>query len=656
MQRTELDCGGYRIPHYRTKAIVVGSGAAGYHTADSLWELGVRDVLIVTEGRLMGTSRNTGSDKQTYYKLNVTGGIPDSVYDMARSLMRGGSMHGDIALSDAALSARSFFKLVNLGVPFPMNEYGEYVGYRTDHDATTRATSAGPLTSKYMTEALERSVLAKGIPMLDRYRVIKLLTENDRAVGLLALSAQLVSRENPVGLCAFSAGSVVFAVGGPSAIYADTVYPESQTCSLGSAFEAGAAGANLTESQYGLSSVAFRWNLSGTYQQVLPRYVSRDADGDEREFLDDVFASGEEMLQAIFSKGYEWPFDPKKTVRGGSSRIDLAVERERQAGRRVFLDYTRNPSYAVLGGRLALSRLPAPAAEYLEKSGALLDTPIERLEKMNRPAIDLYAAHGIDLSREVLEIAVSAQHCNGGIAVKRSRESTTLGNFYAVGECAGTFGVYRPGGSALNSTQTGGLLAAMEIARGKAEIPEMTEAFSDAVNRELAVLLSMQGEMTRDEVLARRQGYGRRMSDCAAFLRNPEKIKRAMADCRSELAAFPKEYRICDAHFLYEAYINRDILVTQLVYLGALRDYIADGGKSRGSYLITDGDASAALSGTPALDVEHMDFVQNTLLSGDGTVTSYFEPVRPLPESEQWFETVWNRYREKESEKDGGKG
>ena len=152
----EITAGDHRIPVLRTRVAVVGSGAAGYGTADALYEAGVRDILIVTEGRLMGTSRNTGSDKQTYYKLNMAGGIPDSVYDMARSLMRGGSMHGDIALSDAALSARAFFKLVNLGVPFPMNEYGEYVGYQTDHDTTTRATSAGPLTSKYMTEALER--------------------------------------------------------------------------------------------------------------------------------------------------------------------------------------------------------------------------------------------------------------------------------------------------------------------------------------------------------------------------------------------------------------------------------------------------------------------------------------------------------------------
>ena len=641
----EITVGEHRIPVLRTRVAVVGSGAAGYGTADALYEAGVRDILIVTEGRLMGTSRNTGSDKQTYYKLNMAGGIPDSVYDMARSLMRGGSMHGDIALSDAALSARAFFKLVNLGVPFPMNEYGEYVGYQTDHDTTTRATSAGPLTSKYMTEALERSVAQKKIPILDGHRVIRILTENDRATGLLTLCPAFAGKENPMGLCAVIAGDIVYAVGGPSAIYADTVYPESQTSSLGMAFEAGAAGANLTESQYGIASTAFRWNLSGTYQQVLPRYVSVDENGAEREFLTDAFASEEEMLSAVFSKGYEWPFDPKKTISGGSSRVDLAVFREKERGRQVFLDYTRNPSCLEQNGRFEPMLLPENARKYLENSEGLLPLPIDRLIRMNRPAVELYAAHGIDLSRERLEIAVCAQHCNGGLAVGRTRESTTLRNFYAVGECAGTFGVYRPGGSALNSTQTGALLAAMDITAKGSVPPPSEEGVRRLVASEWKRLFSMRGEVTREEILFRRRKLGERMSDCAAFLRNPEKIDAAFSACRAAVASFESDYGVCDKTLLIDALINRDILVTQLVFLGALRDYLADGGKSRGSYLVTEGDAESALCEEPAMDTVHGAFVQNTTLSGWET-SSVFEPVHPLPESDQWFERVWNRYRE----------
>ncbi len=642
-----ISVGGWKIPHFTTSAAVVGTGAAGYNAADSLYSLGVKDVLMITEGRMMGTSRNTGSDKQTYYKLNLSGGVKDSVYDMAKALMRGGSMHGDIALTDAALSARGFFKLVGLGVPFPMNEFGEYVGYKTDHDETTRATSCGPLTSKYMTEALEQTVVAKKIPVYDRHRVIRVLTENGEAKGLLTLCPYEKNEENPFGLCLFSAGAIVYAVGGPSAIYADSVYPPSQNCSLGAAFAAGAIGANLTESQYGLASVDFRWNLSGTYQQVLPRYVSTDENGeDEREFLREAFESDEAMLHAIFSKGYEWPFDPKKTVSGGSSRVDLAVFREKQKGRRVFLDYRKNPSAVDDNGALCVEKLSEKAFEYLKNSDALLPKPIERLEKMNRPAIDLYASHGIDLYTERLEIAVCAQHCNGGLAVKNSRESVSLEDFYAVGECAGTFGVYRPGGSALNSTQTGSLFAAIAIAKKKKAFALPSEALLSDISEEIKILCGMTGGNTsRDDILSRRAAVGKRMSECAAFLRNEEKLCLAFDECREELLRFEKDYRLQDSDDMTDALINRDILQTQLVYFGAILDYIANGGKSRGSYLLLQDCDGDLLSAVPEIDTAHAAFVQNTALGHDLSVTSFFEPVRPLPDSDQWFENVWNRFR-----------
>ncbi len=247
-------------------AAVVGTGIAGYHAALTLRRLGVRDVCIVTEGVLTGTSRNTGSDKQTYYKLSLSGAQADSPHAMAQDLFAGGCVDGDTALAEAALSAAGFMELVLLGVPFPTNRYGEYVGYRTDHDIRGRATSAGPLTSKLMTEALQRDAEQEGVPVLDGLLVTRILKENGRAAGLLALDKK--APEKPVCIrCA----DIVWATGGPAGIYADSVYPACHTGSSGVAFAAGAAGRNLTEWQYGLASVDPRWNVSGTYMQALPR-------------------------------------------------------------------------------------------------------------------------------------------------------------------------------------------------------------------------------------------------------------------------------------------------------------------------------------------------------------------------------------------------
>mgnify|MGYP000054381950 CR=1 FL=1 len=116
--------------------LIIGSGAAGLAAAVRLNALGVEDIAIYTEGLKMGTSINTGSDKQTYYKLGMYGAEPDSPHLLAEDLMRGGSVHGDIALVEAALSPLAFHHLAALGVPFPHDEFGQFIGYKTDHDET----------------------------------------------------------------------------------------------------------------------------------------------------------------------------------------------------------------------------------------------------------------------------------------------------------------------------------------------------------------------------------------------------------------------------------------------------------------------------------------------------------------------------------------
>jgi succinate dehydrogenase/fumarate reductase flavoprotein subunit len=73
---------------------------------------------------------------------------------MAEALWSGGAVHGDIALAEAIGSAEAFYHLVSIGVPFPMNGSGGFVGYKTDHDPRKRGTSIGPYTSKVMVERL----------------------------------------------------------------------------------------------------------------------------------------------------------------------------------------------------------------------------------------------------------------------------------------------------------------------------------------------------------------------------------------------------------------------------------------------------------------------------------------------------------------------
>lgn len=232
--------------------IVIGSGAAGLAAALRLAQGGQAGTVIATENLNAGTSRNTGSDKQTYYKLSLAAGDPDSVRDMAEDLFDGQCVDGDQALCEAALSVRGFMSLVDLGVPFPCTEYGEYMGYKTDHDRGRRATSAGPYTSRMMTEALETAVRQRQIPIYDHTRALKLLVKDNRVHGVLCLK----QHASGASFVIFWGANIVLATGGPAAMYLDSVYPQSQLGSSGMAFEAGVPGKNLTEWQFGMASVS----------------------------------------------------------------------------------------------------------------------------------------------------------------------------------------------------------------------------------------------------------------------------------------------------------------------------------------------------------------------------------------------------------------
>lgn len=664
MRKTWASIRGERLPVHSLNTLIIGSGAASLNAALRLHELGVTDIAVATDRWGGGTSKNAGSDKQTYYKVSLAGELPDSAFRMAVDLFSGGSMHGDIALAEAQNSARAFFHLVELGVPFPHDSYGAYVGYKTDHDPRQRATSAGPLTSRLMFEALAREVERRRIPVLDEHQVIALLTRGrgaeSRVIGALALDLGGADRVGP-GFALFNAVNIVLGTGGPAGIYGASVYPESQLGAHGLAFEIGAVGQNLTESQFGLASTKFRWNLSGTYQQVIPRYFSTDAaGGDEREFLSDYFPDMGKLASAIFLKGYQWPFDAAKVADYGSSLIDLLVFRESVGrGRRVFLDYRRNPDG---GGRLeafSFERLSKEALSYLRRSGALLPTPIERLARMNPPAIELYRQHGIDLAGEPLEIALCAQHSNGGLKGNLWWESN-IAHLFPVGEVNGSHGVRRPGGSALNSGQVGSLRAALYIARRYAGRPPAPSTFlaraRGLAGRKIDLARKLVDPKTKDDtrVVRVRREIQDRMSAFGAAVRSEAGVRKAVQEAWDLYLRLDSDMRVRSVKHLPEAFRNLDLALTHALYLEAIKEYLEKGGKSRGSYLVLDPDGAEPCPGLGeawrfALNARGAFVDQKILeiaLDENGRVLKRWVDVRPIPAVDAWFEDVWRDYRE----------
>ncbi len=630
--------------------LIIGSGTAGLNAALQLKRKGIDDILILTEGLQKGTSINTGSDKQTYYKMSLCGSFNDSPVSMARVYYDGGGTHGDIALVESAVSLRAFMNLVDLGVPFPTDTYGQYIGYKTDHDPTRRATSIGPYTSREMCRALIQAIKQADIPVLENRDVIELITVEEKE-GRRAAGAIVIGKDDRIEI--YRAENVIFAVGGPAGIYDKSVYPGCHTGAIGLALRGGAAARNLPLSQFGLASTAHRWNVSGTYMQVIPRFISRDPgnEEDEKEFLSDYFDDPGRLNSMVFLKGYQWPFDAAKAV-GGSSIIDILVYIETVIkGRKVYLDFTDNPKGFSFAG------LSDEARIYLDKSEAQLGTPIKRLKKMNPGALTLYLDNNIDLETDLLEIAVCSQHNNGGLAADIWWQSENIRHLFPVGEANGSHGVYRPGGSALNSGQVGGYRAAEYISVIYSGADLDVTLFEEEVEKRLLCIESTLtlAKSSKNNWKEERRIFQKRMSESGAFIRTSDKLKKAIADAREQVKRVDTEGSfIGSGKEKREYFRNRQLCFSHLVYLEAILFSVESGTGSRGSALIIDRSGEKV---DESLDDEwcmipenrlFRDKIQQTLIDQTGSVSNSWIDRRDIPESELWFETVWQKYKDRE--------
>jgi succinate dehydrogenase/fumarate reductase flavoprotein subunit len=670
IDKRTIDFGGLELPVYSLNTVIVGTGAAGLACAARLFremeETGIAEpcdeVAIVTEGVGLGTSHNSGSDKQTYYRLGTHGSNPDAPIDFAKTLTAGGCTHGDLALIEAENSLRAFYHLVDAGVPFPHNARGGFVGYKTDHDPSQRATSAGPWTSRFMVRKLLAEVQRYGVRVFDRFHVLSVVTAEEdgrhRACGLVCADMR---REDAggSGLVLFNCRNVVMAGGGPGELYAISVYPRGQMGPYAAMLEAGAAAQNLTESQFGLASVAPRWNLSGTYQQVIPRYFSTDAGGgDVQEFLNPWFDSMDALATDIFLKGYQWPFDYSRIENHGSSLIDVLVQNEMvNCGRRVFMDFTHNPVPTGALGEIDPARLGDEARVYLEKSGAVQATPIERLAHMNQPSIDLYTQMGVDLWKEPLEVGVCNQHCNGGFAVDWWWESS-VDNLFVIGELAGTHGVKRPGGSALNAGQVGALRAAQRIAHVYFDRGLCAEDFGRAAASHVKRLaqgfsrIARAGDSALDCSHVRAE-IQQRMSRYAGVVRSLDGVGDALSEARAQWRRLQEDGLRQAGQGALDAVRVRELALAQIAFLEAVKAMLERGGGSRGSRLVTDPEGTLP---HPDLDEGWRFRPENVALrdeilqvsydaSSDAIATTTLRP-RPFPEGEFWFENTWGEFRD----------
>ena len=218
-----------------------------------------------------------------------------------------------------------------------------------------------------------------------------------------------------------------------------------------------------------------------------------------------------------------------------------------------------------------------------------------------------------------------------------------------MGECAGTHGVTRPGGSALNAGQTGSLRAAQYICAHPRPVPgrDFDGIAADALLRHNAFIRRM---LANPDNAAEALDIARkRMSRCGAAIRE----KAAVSGCRdrtaAELAEFEYRFGVPERRDIVTAYKLRDALTVQLALLTAMLDFSSVTGFSRGSALyynengILPGGLDELFRFSPG-DGSFRKIQELVLKEGEFEIR--WRDARPIPEEGEIFESVWRQYRQ----------
>jgi len=328
-------------------------------------------------------------------------------------------------------------------------------------------------------------------------------------------------------------------------------------------------------------------------------------------------------------------------------------------GRRVFLDFRKNPSWNNEQQELGLSKLAPEAYKYLEKSNALLKNPYDRLWKINSMAVDIYLQQGIDLHKEPLEVTVCAQHSNGGLKGNIWWESN-IKHLFSIGEVNGTHGVYRPGGSALNSGQVGGYRAAEFICQRDNDFNLNKDAFLSKTKLQLSEKLVLMSKILKlvngpgQDMASFRKEFQERMTKVAAYIRHPSIIKKAIQEAESQYERINSgKVSLKNREEIVKYFQNRQLCLTQLAVLKSIDAYLSRGGGSRGSYLVLNEKGEQLLielggkwKSRPELKKLRKFTLEYQFINGMHQTN--WVPVREIPEDIFWFEDVWKSFLEKD--------
>ena len=435
--------------HLSTDVLVIGTGGAGLRAAIAIADRGQR-VLVV--GKRPKTDAHT---------VLAAGGInaalgtmdPQDTWQIhAADTLAEGRYLGDPRAIDILCreAPRAVEELVDYGVPFAREPNGVLSQRYFGAHRYRRTCFVGDYTGQEIIHALVREVDRRQIPILERVYISHLLTAGERANGALGFMLD-GGREVIV-----HAAAVILATGGHIHIYrrSSSRRRENTGDGMALAFGVGAVLADMELVQFHPSGMVWPPELEGTL-------VTEAVRGEGGRLLNQ---QGERFMER---------YDHERMELSTRDRVALANYTEIVAGHGT----------AHGGVWLDVSHLPAATIR-------------ERLPHM----LDQFAAIGVDITREPMEVAPTAHYSMGGIQVTPATHATRVAGLFAAGEVtAGVHGANRLGGNSLAEILVFGRIAgehAAELAATETA-PPLDEAALEQKRLANRVLAGLDGTVQR---------------------------------------------------------------------------------------------------------------------------------------------------------------
>jgi succinate dehydrogenase / fumarate reductase, flavoprotein subunit len=338
-----------------------------------------------------------------------------------------------------------------------------------------RTCFVGDRTGEAILDALVQRARDLEVPWREHIYIFRILTTDGRAAGALGLDLETGAR------IVFRSDVVVLAAGGCTSVYQRSTSrsDENNGDAAALAYDAGAVLRDMEFVQFHPTGMVEPAELRG-------RLVTEAVRGEGGRLYN---AGGERFMER---------YSPARLELDARDVVARSIFREIREGRgtpagAVLLDVSHHDDQFIQ------ERLPKVAASFAE--------------------------HGVDISRQPMQVAPTAHYAMGGVRVDFDTGATTVPGLFAVGEAtAGLHGANRLGGNSLAETVVFGRRTGAYLAKRASRLPAV-RVDEGQVHAGLAALERVMGGDGKYDSLSLAAELGTLLWEHAGIIRNQRELE-----------------------------------------------------------------------------------------------------------------------------------